>query len=1116
MKYINMTKQHCHKMMLRKFFTIMKLSFFILLIVGIQIHATVYSQAKINISVEGMTIREALKQIEKQTEYRFFYSDDLIFLDQTVHTNVSGLSIDETLTGIFGTTDLGYKLYDNNMVIVSVKGRLSQQGILISGTVKDENGDFMPGVNILIKGTTFGATTDASGKYAISVPGPESILVFSFIGYSTQEIVVGDNIEVNISMVEDSRQIDEVVVTALGIKRSKKALSYNVQEIGGDELTTVKSANFMNSLAGKVAGVQINSSAAGPGSAVQVVMRGTKSLSKSNNALYVIDGIPMYNSSAGNDTDGQYSGQPGSEGAADINPEDIETISLLTGPSAAALYGYEGANGVVLITTKRGRADKTSVSISNSTTFSTPLMMPKFQNTYGNITGETGSWGNETAYSYSPEKFFNTGSNVSNSISVATGNDRNQTYLSVASTNAEGILPNNKYDRYNFAFRNTATFLNDKLVLDASANYIIQKDKNMVSQGQYFNPLPALYLFPRGEDFDEVRLFERYDDLSGVNTQFWLYGDQGLSIQNPYWIMHRMNRDSDKKRYKLSASLQYKITDWFNIIGRVNIDNSDFRHTEKRNAGTLATFSGPKGYFRLGNRREQQTYGDVIANIDKYIGNFSINVNLGASIKDLYMDTHSVMGNLDKITNWFTTENISRTNAFKIDDNGLRQQSKSLFANAEIGYKSMIYLTLTGRNDWDSALAFSESGDKSFFYPSIGLSGIISEMFTLPQWFSFLKARLSYTSVGTAYDAYITRETYGYNEQTNQYNTISLYPNYYLKPELTNSYEAGLNMRFFKGALRLDATYYKSNTLNQTFIAEISATSGYSGVYVQAGDVENSGVELALGYNNKWGNFGWETNLTYSYNDNTVRKLANGIKNPVSGESISMPYLNKSTLGSSGSPVVRLVEGGSMGDIYVNRDWKRDNNGYVYIDPKTNLPSMTDSEYQKVGSILAKSHAGWKNSFTYKGITLSALISGRFGGLVVSNTQAVMDRYGVSEFSANFRNTDGVLIGNELVPAKEYLNLVASGTGQGARYVYNATNVRLGEVSIHYTIPKEWVGNIASISVGLVGNNLAMIYCKAPFDPELVASATNTFYTGVDYFMQPSLRNFGFNVKFQF
>ena len=1091
----------------------MRLLFAFLLVGVISIHTETSAQ-EYSLSLKDTPLRQVIRDIEKQGDYRFFFSDDVADFNTPVQIDISNATIEQLLDKLLSHYDLGYQILENNLIIITPY-KVAKQDMVVTGTVIDADGEPLPGVNVMIKGTSTGTTTDLQGMFSIPVPNKKAALSFSFVGFVTREITVGNRTIIDVTLEEDNYRLSEVVVTALGIKRAEKALSYNVQEIKGVELTYIKNANFITALSGKVAGVQINASAAGPGSAARVVMRGVKSLSKNNNALYVIDGIPMYYSGFGNDTDaGYYFSQPGTDIIADMNPEDIESISLLTGPSAAALYGYEGANGVVLITTKKGRADGTSITASNNTTFSTPLVMPKFQNRYGNIAGESESWGGETSYHYNPTVFFNKGVNVSNGITVETGNEKNRIYLSMAAVNANGILPNNTYDRYNFAFRNSTSFLNDRMVFDVGANYIIQNDRNMVSQGQYFNPLPALYLFPRGENFDKIRQFEQYDGLTDVNMQFWPYGDQGLSLQNPYWIMYRMNRDTNRKRYQFSARLEYDVTDWLNISGRIRADNTDLHQTEKRYGGTLATFAGTKGFFSLGNRREQQIYGDMMVNIKKYTGNFSFNINFGASVKDFSMDSHNIMGNLDKITNWFTTENIDRILATP-KDGGMRHQSQSIFANAEIGYKNMFYLTLTGRNDWDSALAFSESGDKSFFYPSAGLSAIISEMITLPQWFSYLKARLSYTSVGSAYDAYMTKERYEYDEQTNQYNTLSLYPNRNLKPELTNSFETGLNMRFFEGVTRLDVTYYKSNTLNQTFIAELSAGSAYSGVYVQSGNVQNSGVELTLELNKKWGNCAYHSYVTYSFNDNVIKKLADGIQNPVTGEIISMPYLNVATLGSSGAPEVRLLEGGSMGDLYVMCDWQRNDNGQIHIDAISLLPHMIKTEYQKIGSVLPKTYAGWKNTFSYKGIRINALISGRFGGLVVSSTQAIADRYGVSEHSAKLRET-GIFIENTLISARDYLNIVAAGTGQGAHYVYSATNIRLGELSIHYSIPQKWVNNIADITIGLVGYNLAMFYCKAPFDPELTASATNIYYTGVDYFMQPSLRSVGVNIKVKF
>ena len=1068
---------------------------------------------KISIKKEKLTLKEALKEVEKQSKTSIAYNESQLGANKVISLNLSDATLDTALNQILKGTGFSYRLEGNYVILQPAEKQQKDKIKQVSGQIVDESQMPMIGVNVMIKGKPgVGTITDFDGNFSLEVAEGD-VLEVSYVGYATQDVKVQVSNVYNLTMKADTEVLEEVVVTALGIKRAEKALTYNVQQVKGDELTTVKSSNFMNALAGKAAGVQINTSASGPGGAVKVVMRGAKSISQNNNALYVIDGIPMYNPSNSSADQGIMSTQPGSEAIADINPDDIESMSLLTGPSAAALYGYEGANGVVLITTKKGRADKTCVTFSNNTTFSNPMMMPKFQNTYGNATNDVMSWGNPTDYRYDPINFFNTGSNITNSISLATGNDRSQSYLSASVNNASGILPNNDYNRYNFSFRNTTSFLNKKLILDTSANYIIQNDKNMVSQGQYFNPLPALYLFPRGEDFHEVTVYERYNDVTGVSDQYWPYGNQGLSLQNPYWIMNKMLRETERYRYKLAASLQYNITEWLNIQGRVSIDNVETLNTDKRYAGTDATFAGSKGRYQEVKRTDRQTYADVLANFNKMFGDFSVTANVGASLKDIRMQKSDIIGDLNHVTNFFTIENLARSGYYKVNADGLKRQTQSIFANAEIGWRSFLYLNMTARNDWDSALAFSESGDKSFLYPSVGLSSILSEVIKLPEWFSFLKARFSFTSVGNSYDPYLTRVRYEYDVPSDTYKAQKAYPNLYLKPEITNSYEVGLNMRFFKGTVNLDVTYYNSDTKNQTIQAPLPSSSGYEYVNVQAGSVQNQGIEMALGYDNEWRGFRWASNVTLTWNKNKVKKLAQGVMNPVTGEPIEMPFIDKATLGSAGAPVVRLTEGGSMGDLYIHRDFKRDNNGYIYLDK--GLPSMVETDYRKIGSLLPKLNMGWRNSFSYKGIRLNVLLSGRFGGLVVSNTQAFLDRYGVSEYSARLRET-GVNINGTIVPAKDYLNVIASGSGQGDHYVYDATNIRLQEVSIEYTLPKKWLHNVADVTVGLIGNNLAMIYCKAPFDPELVASASSTFYTGVDYFMQPSLRNMGFSLKVQF
>ena len=411
-------------------------------------------------------------------------------------------------------------------------------GGTVSGVVTDDQGPVI-GAAVMIKDGQGGVTTG----FTLSGLKSGDVIVVSILGYETQEISYVGQATQNVKLSVSTEFLDEVVVTALGIKREEKTLSYNVQSVKSEELTAVKDANFVNSLVGKVAGVTINSGASGPGSATRVVMRGMKSIEKSNTVLYVIDGIPMYNKSFGG-TGGAMESPVGSEAAADINPEDIESISMLTGPSAAALYGSDAANGVIVINTKRGAEGKTSVTVSNSTTFSTVYMMPEMQDRYGK-SGGMYSWGSALSedYSYDPRKYFQTGTNIINSVSLSTGNEKNQTYISASTTNTTGIVPESQYDRYNFTARNTTKFANDKLILDFGASFIIQRDHNLVSQGTYYNPITGLYLFPRGDDFSEVQNYERWNPVRGMMTQYWPYGDGGHNIQNPYWVQNRNNRD---------------------------------------------------------------------------------------------------------------------------------------------------------------------------------------------------------------------------------------------------------------------------------------------------------------------------------------------------------------------------------------------------------------------------------------------------------------------------------------------------------------------------------------------------------------------------------------------
>ncbi len=973
----------------------------------------------------------------------------------------------------------------------------------VGGQVLDENGEPVIGATVTVKGTKTAVVTDVDGKFSLKVP-TGSTLVITYLGYA-DKVVAATGTGMTINIAQDEKTLEEVVVTALGIKRSEKALSYNVQQLGNEELTTVKSTNFMNSLAGKVAGVNINASSAGMGGATRVVMRGPKSINQSNAALYVIDGVPINNRNNGS-VESIYSTQPGGEGIADLNPEDIESISVLSGPAAAALYGSAAAQGVIMITTKKGKEGKVSVVVSNSSQFSSVFKMPEFQNEYANRPGEVRSWGTKGGSEYTgfdPENFFNTGTNIQNNVSLTVGNGKNQTYASVGTTNATGIIPNNEYDRYNFTFRNTTSFLKDKMTLDVNFSYVKQNDQNLMAQGQYFNPLVGLYLFPRGESFDAVRTFEVYDQSRNIYVQNWNFGN-ALSMQNPYWVAKRMNRTNNKHRYMVNGSLKYDILDWLNVVGRIRFDRSSTKADDKRYASTINLFAhSDYGFYGYSNIADQSVYGDVMFNVNKSFEQFSIGANVGGSFSRVKYESTGFQGGLRAPSNVFTPNAIDYANATN-DNRPIYSSNKhninSVFANVELGWRSMLYLTLTGRNDWDSALA--GTNNESFFYPSVGMSAIISQMAKLPEFINYLKVRGSWASVGSAISPNITSQwRYNYKPNTQSYETVTYkFPETFY-PERTNSWEAGLTARFFNNALTLDVTLYQSNTRKQTFLRPITVSEGYSSEYVQTGNVRNRGIELSLGYSHEFGKVTWNSSFTYSMNRNKIIDL------------LDNPEETISTSGLNGVGVI-LKKGGTMGDVYTYTDFARDNEGNIALDASGNVIRQTLTNPKYIGNVLPKGNIGFSNEFSWKGVSLGFLLTARLGGIVMSQTQAIMDYYGVSKTSAVARDNGGIPVNTGLVSAESYYSVVGGDNPIWSEYTYSGTNVRLQEAHIGYNIPKRWLGGL-DLSLGLTANNLWMIYCKAPFDPESTAS-TGTFYQALDYFMQPSLRSLGFNVKLKF
>ena len=552
----------------------------------LQTAAFAQNNVKITIKKKNITLQEALREVEKQSDYLIAFNESKLEKTKRVNLNINAESLDKTLTSILSGTGLSYKIKDKYIMIIP-QSKVEVEHKKLSGIVKDDKGDPLIGVNVSFKDSPTGTVTGLDGRFSI-LAAKGNVIEFSYVGYTTKYITVGDASSLTVVLDEDAKALDEVVVTALGIKRAEKALSYSVQQVKSDAINSVKDANFVNGLTGKVAGVSINRSSSGIGGATRVVMRGAKSIVGNNNVLYVVDGMPIGNPSKG-EINNDYSTPGGGEGISDFNPEDIESLSILTGPAAAALYGSSAANGVILINTKKGQEGKLKISISNNTEFMTPYVMPEFQNQYGNAKGSYKSWGEmlQQPSTFRPKDFFKTGANIMNAANFSVGNKNNQTFVSVATTNSTGIIPNNEYYHYNFTLRNTASMLNDKLHLDLGASYVLQGDQNMLSAGRYFNPLVPLYLFPRGEDFEAVKVYERYDTNRKFPIQEWSYGDQGLNLENPYWIVNREMFVSKKKRYMFYANVKYDILSWLNIAGRIRVDNTNTTSERKLHASTI-------------------------------------------------------------------------------------------------------------------------------------------------------------------------------------------------------------------------------------------------------------------------------------------------------------------------------------------------------------------------------------------------------------------------------------------------------------------------------------------------------------------------------------------------
>lgn len=989
----------------------------------------------------------------------------------------------------------------------------------VTGVITSPQGEVLIGVNVLEAGTSNGTTTDLEGAFELSVKEGASLEI-TYVGYAAQTVTVGDRTNINITL-QEGVALDEVVVTALGISREKKSLTYAAQEVGGEELSRVKDANIMNALSGKAPGVVVNRSASGVGGSTRVVLRGNKS-TRDNQVLYVVDGIPMlnYTPAQPGDVFGQSngagsSGRDGGDGISNLNADDIESMTVLRGASAAALYGSQAANGVILITTKKGKAGSSSIQFSSNLTTESALNTPEMQFSYGQTSnGSLDSWGTKVNSPDHVSDFFQTGTTWINSIALTGGSSTAQTYFSYANTNSKGIVPTSELQRHNFTLRETANFFNDRLTLNGSVNFINQRADNRPSAGLYFNALTGLYLFPRGVDFTKYAEpgFEVFSPNRNTFVQNWTADKDDQ--QNPYWILNRVPNFDIRNRLMTTASLSLKLSDALSIQARGNMDKSFDTYEQHAYASTQATLANSNGRFILQNNEGTQLYGDVILSLNKNIGNLNVNANLGSSITDSKVATEffDSFGADLRFANKFSLQNIKQPGG-TFQQTEVRQQLQSVFGSLQLGYRSMLYLDVTGRNDWSSTLAYTSNA--SFFYPSAGVTAVLSEMFDMPS-VDFAKVRASYAEVGSGVLPYDTNPLNTISPIGGlQPNTVGPLPGTELQPEISKSFEVGLDLRFLNNRLNFDLTYYSTSTENQRIAIAAPSGSGFSRYIINAGDIENKGIEALITIVPvQTTGFTWNTSFNVTQNKNTVVKLDDRLNDGTF-------FISEPGVSNYG---MALREGGSFGDLF-GKQFQRDANGNIVVDG-TGKPIPLSGALTFVGNPNPDFMLGWNNAFMFGNFTLNFLIDGRFGGEVMSITRAMMDELGVSQATADARDNGGIDVGAVkedgtsagILNAQTFYQGVGGRAGITENYVYDATNIRLRELAVGYNLPKSVVsklGPVKGLRLSLVGRNLFFIKNEAPFDPD-VSFSTGTGLQGVDVFSMPATRSFGFNLSATF
>ena len=982
----------------------------------------------------------------------------------------------------------------------------------VTGKVTGVNNQVVASASIKVKASNLATITNTDGTFSLKAPNGSFVLQVSSIGYESKEVAVSASQSiVNVSLVEQSTDLNEVVVTALGIKREKKSLTYASQQLAGEEIRRAAGPNFMEALSGKVAGIDIKVSASGVGGSTKAVLRGARSLSGTSEALYVIDGVPMVNNKGAQP--GSYGGNDRGDGLSSINPADIETVNVLRGANASILYGSQGANGVILITTKKGKAGKTVVDFNSSTVFEQVTGIPDLQFDYGTVGGDL-NW-SKTKGNYQKNyvnDFFQTGTIATNSINVSGGNNQTTAYFSYSNITSKGAMPTNTYGKNTITLNQSTKLFNDKITLSSNVIFANEKSYNRPGAGYYNNPLTGLYTFARDKDFASYKEnYQVFDQGRNLYKQSW-YSTYEFQ-NNPYFELNNNSKLATNNRVIANLKLSYDIMNHVKFETRANIDYNDVLYDNRYAAGGNSVSVSPNGSWSYTKYKDQAVYADGILSYNNNFGNLSVTGLLGASYQNnTFNDGMNVANGTVSLQypNFFSFSNMPYNVIFNSTISKTVKQG--VFASANIGYKEVLFLDVSARNDWASTLALT--GNQSYLYPAFGLSAVISQMIQLPEAISYLKVRASNSQTGNEVPFNVVNPWNsiggaGGPSGIGGINRNSQVPFTNLNPEIITSNELGTDIKFFNGRLGFDFTYYNSVSTNQFLSLAAPSGSGYSSYFVNAGKIVNKGFELTIDAQPfRTDNFAWNTNINLSRNQNEIVELiASNPNYQVGGDDEGFASIIKA--------------GGSFQDLYIFK-FNRNSAGQIILSP-AGVPTKAATQV-KVGNVNPDLIAGWNHNLTYKDFFVSALINAKFGGVAFSKTEAFLDSYGASQRSADARLNATIPINavSSTGAAVTSIDPVLYYSSIGDRnkimepYVFSRTNVRLGQLAFGYNLKINKASFlIKDASFSLVARNLFFFYKEAPFDPEQSMSTANGMQSN-DVFSMPSTRSVGFNVKLTF